>query len=91
MDISFKDSVSECGMPVVCTDDRRLCFLVDTGASFCVLLREAYERERHCFGKNEGRNYLIGMEGNPRSVFTVKGRFASEARNAPQSSACSTP
>lgn len=73
MNISFKESIMLCGMPVIHTDDGRLCFLIDTGASYNVLLRGAYDRERSTFGAKGASDYLIGMEGQPRSIFIVEG------------------
>ncbi len=73
MNISFKESIKLCGMPVIHTDNGRLCFLIDTGASYNVLLRDAYDRERAIFGERGDSNYLIGMEGQPRSIFIVEG------------------
>ena len=73
MNISFKSGFDQCGMPLVYTDDRRLCFLIDTGASHNVLLRDAYVRERDLFGKRGKSNYLIGMEGTPEDGFIGDG------------------
>lgn len=63
-------------MPVVSTDDGRLNLLIDTGATYNVLLRSAYRRERDLFGELGSAQFLIGMEGEPRDVYIASGNIS---------------
>lgn len=63
-------------MPLVTTDDGSLCFLIDTGASYNVLMEEAYVRAEKGQFTTPGRiDYLIGMNGSPQKIFMVEGSF----------------
>ena len=63
-------------MPLIYTDDGKLCFLIDTGASYNVLLREAYERYKSSFTKLGKDDFLLGMVGDPQKIFMVTGEIS---------------
>lgn len=63
-------------MPLVYTDDRELCFLIDTGASFNVLMRTAYDRHRDIFQPVGKEDFLIGMDGDPARIFMAAGTIS---------------
>lgn len=63
-------------MPLVITDDNQLCFLVDTGASYSVLLREAYDRCKVKFTSLGKNDYLLGMIGDAQHIFMVNGTIS---------------
>ena len=73
MNISFKEWVSKAKMPLVTTDDGALCFLIDTGASYNVLIKEAYEKSGSIFQRLGRNDYMIGMNGEPQKIFMVSG------------------
>lgn len=60
-------------MPLVTTDDNDLCFLIDTGASYSVLLNDAYERLKPRFTSLDKQDFLLGMVGDPQKIFMVEG------------------
>lgn len=66
MKLSIDKWIRRLGMPLIYTDDGKLCFLIDTGASYNVLLREAYERYKSSFTKLGKDDFLLGMVETPR-------------------------
>ena len=60
-------------MPLVTTDDNDLCFLIDTGASYSVLLNDAYKRLKPRFKSLDKQDFLLGMVGDPQKIFMVEG------------------
>lgn len=62
-------------MPLIITEDGKLCFLIDTGASYNVLLRDAYERCKNDFKKLGKHDFLLGMVGDPQKIFMVSGNI----------------
>lgn len=73
MKISIDRWIRRLGMPLIYTDDGSLCFLIDTGASYNVLLREGYERVKESFSKLGKDDFLLGMVGDPQKIFMVNG------------------
>lgn len=76
MNISIEKWVKKAKMPLVTTDDGALCFLIDTGASYNVLIKEAYEKNRSCFRLMGHDDYMLGMNGEPQRIFMVAGDIA---------------
>lgn len=72
-------------MPLVHTDGGRFCFLVDTGATFNVLMKQTYDQARDIFGERGKHDYLIGMEGDPKEVFAADGALEIGGRLYPTS------
>ena len=73
MNISIEKWVKKTKMPLVTTDDGSLCFLIDTGASYNVLIREAFDSHKGIFKGIGHDNYMIGMDGDPQKIFMVNG------------------
>lgn len=73
MKISFDKWIRRLGMPLVTTDDNDLCFLIDTGASYSVLLNDAYKRLKPRFKSLDKQDFLLGMVGDPQKIFMVEG------------------
>ena len=73
MKISIDRWIKRLGMPLIYTDDGSLCFLIDTGASYNVLLREGYERVKDSFKTLGKDDFLLGMVGDPQKIFMVSG------------------
>lgn len=73
MKISIDRWIRRLGMPLIYTDDGSLCFLIDTGASYNVLLRGGYERVKESFSKLGKDDFLLGMVGDPQKIFMVNG------------------
>lgn len=63
-------------MPLVTTDDGRFCFLIDTGASFNVMLQDAFQRHSGLFTRLGRNDWLIGMNGEPQDIFLIKGSIS---------------
>lgn len=80
MDISIERWVKRIGMPLVTTDDRLFCFLIDTGASYNVLLKEAYLRCQSYFRKLGKQDFLLGMVGEPQKIFMVEGAISIQGK-----------
>ena len=76
MKLSIDKWIRRLGMPLIYTDDGKLCFLIDTGASYNVLLREAYERYKSSFTKLVKDDFLLGMVGDPQKIFMVTGEIS---------------
>ena len=76
MKLSIDKWIRRLGMPLIYTDDGKLCFLIDTGASYNVLLREAYERYKSSFTKLGKDDFLLGMVGDPQKIFMVTGEIS---------------
>lgn len=68
-------------MAIVTTDDKKFCFLVDTGASFNVLLKEAYSEDEEAFSRSGKSDYLLGVDGMPQHVFIVNGEISLGGHN----------
>jgi len=71
--IKLDDCIRTNDMPLVTTDDGKFCFLVDTGATFNVLLNHAYAVNKEHFTRSGRKDYLIGMDGDPQAIFLVHG------------------
>ena len=63
-------------MPLVTTDDGSLCLLIDTGASYNVLIKEAFDSHPGLFKGIGHDDYMIGMDGDPQKIFMVNGDIA---------------
>ncbi len=73
MKISIEKWVKKAKMPLTTTDNGALCFLIDTGASYNVLIREAFDSHKGIFKETGHDNYMIGMDGDPQKIFMVNG------------------
>ena len=81
LDISIDKWVDQYGMPTITTDDGRLRFLIDTGATFNVLLQDAFDRCKPMFGKVGRDDMIIGMDGEPQKIFLVRGDICFDAHH----------
>lgn len=76
LDIDIGQWVRRAAMPLVTTDDGSLCFLIDTGASYNVLIGDSYRNHMDDFRKEPGADYLLGMNGEPQRIFIASGEIS---------------
>lgn len=73
MEIDIGKWIKQAGLPIAVTDDGSLSFLIDTGASYNMLLHDAYEKHLTDFHPTGHTDYLIGVNGDPEKIFLVDG------------------